>query len=131
VTNIVHLVGTVTRFSTNQALTAGNMRVATKRDFVDKNGEQRHFTDHHNVAIFGRHLETLGTPEEGDAVAVTGSLQTRSYEKNGEKVWTTEVVVSGPAAEITVLGQNTARPLKHEGGQHRDASAPYDDEIPF
>lgn len=129
--NIVHLVGTVARFRANQALTAGNMRVATKRDFVDKNGEQRHFTDYHNVAIFGRHLEILGTPEEGDAVAVTGPLQTRSYEKNGEKVWTTEVVVSGPAAEITVLGQDTDVPLEREGRPRENATDDLDNEIPF
>lgn len=70
-----------------------NMRLATDRNFPGRDGVWRSDTTWHRVAIWGRRAEGLYTfLQKGDRVYVEGSLQTRSYEKNGEKRYATTVV---------------------------------------
>lgn len=45
----------------------------------------------HNVVAW-TYAEEVGTIQKGQPVIVVGSVQTRSYEKNGEKRYITEVI---------------------------------------
>lgn len=77
--------------------------VATSRRWKDKQtGEFKEETDWSNVVLWG--AENLGQYLlKGKQVYVEGRLRTRSYEdKDGKKVWTTEVVAD--AFDIVLLG---------------------------
>jgi single-strand DNA-binding protein len=77
--------------------------VATSRRWKDKqSGEFKEETDWSNVVLWG--AENLGQYLlKGKKVYVEGRLRTRSYEdKDGKKVWTTEVVAE--AFDIVLLG---------------------------
>ena len=70
---------------------------------------------------------------KGDKVHVEGSIQTRSYEKNGAKVYVTEVVASS-IEFLTPRGQQSAEPAEPTptGEATPDGFTPVDDEqLPF
>lgn len=50
--------------------------------------------DWHSVVAFNDKAEALVGLKQGDYLAVVGRLQHRSYEKDGQKHYVTEVVVS-------------------------------------
>jgi single-strand DNA-binding protein len=74
--------------------------VATNRRWKDQqSGEWKEETDWHNVVLWkNENLAQFLT--KGKQVYVEGRLQTRSYEKNGEKKYSTEVV----ADDVILLG---------------------------
>lgn len=75
--------------------------LATHDYFTDKKGEKQKSTDWHNVVAWGKTAELMGQLlKKGSEVAIEGKLNTREYEKDGEKKYITEVV----ANEFVVLG---------------------------
>jgi single-strand DNA-binding protein len=86
--------------------------LATTDVYIDRNGRPREKTDWHRIAVFEQSLvETCGRLQKGDLVQVNGKLETRSYEKDGQKHYSTEVCVR-PAAEhaVQLVQRPTARP---------------------
>lgn len=105
--NKVLLYGNLTRDPELRALPSGmnvvNFSVATNRVFRDRDGKKQEQTDFHNVVVFGRQADTISQYlKKGSGVMVEGRLQTRSWEKDGEKRYRTEVVADrvqfGPRA---------------------------------
>jgi single-strand DNA-binding protein len=71
------------------------LRLATNESYVDRNNVRQERTEWHRVTIWGRRAEALGKIlQKGDSLFVEGRLQTSSYEKNGEKRYSTEVVAN-------------------------------------
>jgi single-strand DNA-binding protein len=71
------------------------LRLATNESYLDKNNVRQERTEWHRVTIWGRRAEALGKIlQKGDSLFIEGRLQTSSYEKNGEKRYSTEVVAS-------------------------------------
>ena len=117
------------------------LRLATNESYVDRNNVRQERTEWHRVTIWGRRAEALGKIlQKGDSLFVEGRLQTSSYEKNGEKRYSTEVVanniiLSGGRGR----GEGAApREPRAEGGGGRfsrepgaqpgaEAAPPYDD----
>jgi single-strand DNA-binding protein len=87
----------------NPNKTVCNLRVATNgRAKVD--GEWADITDWHNVVVFGTQGENAARfLNKGSEVAISGRLVTRSYEKDGQKIWVTEVV----ANEVKFIGKRS------------------------
>lgn len=91
--NMVVLIGNLTRdpevrYTTNQ------MAVCTVTLAIDRPTKEK-TTDFPRVVVFGKQAETLATyMKKGGKIAVSGSIQTGSYEKDGEKVFTTDVVAN-------------------------------------
>jgi single-strand DNA-binding protein len=116
------------RYSQNGAA-VGNMTVATNDKWTDKQGQQQEKTEWHRVVIFGKQAENCGKYlKKGRSVYVEGSLQTRSWDDNGQKRYTTEIV----AKNVQFIGGSS--------GGHDSAPAPAggdysqsfnDDDIPF
>ncbi len=119
-----------------------NMTVATSDTWKDKNsGEQREKTEWHRVVAFRRLAEIMGQYlHKGSKVYIEGKLQTRMWEKDGQKHYTTEIV----ASEMQMLdskggGGGGAMPSTGEGSssnsQSQDFGPPpaedFDDDIPF
>src|SRR3989338_3985264 len=101
------LYGNLTRDPELRALPSGmnvvNFSIATNRTFKDRDGKKQEQTDFHNVVVFGRQADTVSQyMKKGSAVFVEGRLQTRSWEKEGQKMYRTEVVADrvqfGPRA---------------------------------
>jgi single-strand DNA-binding protein len=79
------------RYTQEQEAVA-RVRIATSETWK-KNGEKHERTEWHNVVFFGKLAEIVGEHlKKGSLVYVEGHLQTRSWEKDGETRYTTEVI---------------------------------------
>ncbi|MCL2448281.1 MAG: single-stranded DNA-binding protein [Polyangiaceae bacterium] len=138
------------------------LRLATNESYLDRNNVRQERTEWHRVTIWGRRAEALGKIlQKGDSLFIEGRLQTSSYEKNGEKRYSTDIVASnvilggrGGRGEARVDGRQDG--LRDNGPALRDgaggrgyreappqevpvddfdatgpAGAPSDDDIPF
>lgn len=95
--NSATIYGNLTRDPEMKALPSGmsvtNMSVATNRTYNDKDGKKQEETEYHNVVVFGKTAENCAKYlTKGAGVLVEGRLQTRSWEKDGQKQYRTEVV---------------------------------------
>lgn len=130
-----------------------NLSVATSERWKDRqSGERREKTEWHRVVVFAQPLVTLAENymKKGTKIYLEGQLETRSWEQDGQKKYTTEVVLRPYKGEITMLDSRSeggssfqdnggssfeAAPQSMGGGaQAAAAPAPVDemeDEIPF
>lgn len=110
--NLVSLVGRLTRDPELKEGTTSVARFSVAIDRgKDKDGNDRG-TDFPNVVVFGKQAENCAKYlEKGRQVAIQGRIQTGSYEKDGKKIYTTDVV----ADRVEFLGG------RQEGDPH-----PYD-----
>jgi single-strand DNA-binding protein len=70
------------------------MRVATSESRPDGEGHWKPHTEWHRATIFGKRAEALHKHlRKGSAVLLEGRLHTSSYEKEGTKRYSTEIVV--------------------------------------
>ena len=94
--NRVVLVGRITRDpevqQTNTGIPYVRFSLACNRPFKNQSGERQ--ADFINLIAWGKTAEFITKYfNKGDMIAVRGSLQTRSYEKDGVKRTLTEVLV--------------------------------------
>lgn len=114
-----------------------NLRIATSETWKDRNsGQKQERTEWHTIAIFGDGL--VGVAErylrKGSKVYVEGQLRTRKWQdQSGADRYSTEVVLQGPGAGLTMLdapsGQQP-RELTPQDKVHFFADD-LDDDIPF
>lgn len=122
--NKVILVGTVGRDPEMKYMPSGdaiaNISVATSESWKDKNtGEKKEVTEWHNVVFYRGLAKVVGDyVRKGQLLYVEGSLKTRSWEKDGQKHYRTEV----NATDMKMLG---GRPGGGMGsGSYDDSAAP-------
>jgi single-strand DNA-binding protein len=72
-----------------------NLSLATSEQWTDKqSGQKVERTEWHRVSMFGKVAEIAGEYlRKGSQVYIEGKLQTREWEKDGIKRYTTEIVV--------------------------------------
>ncbi|MCH4150733.1 MAG: single-stranded DNA-binding protein [Sphingobium sp.] len=84
-----------------------NIRIATSESWKDRmSGERKERTEWHNVAIFSEGLAGVAERflRKGSKVYLEGQLRTRKWQDNsGNDRYTTEVVLQGPGAVLTML----------------------------
>jgi len=69
------------------------MRVATNESWVDKDKNRQERVEWHRVTVFGKRAEALAKfVRKGMKVFVEGRNQTSSYDKDGQKHYSTEVI---------------------------------------
>ncbi|AKX51311.1 single-stranded DNA-binding protein [Thiopseudomonas alkaliphila] len=99
-----------------------NITLATSESWRDKQtGQQQEKTEWHRIVFFGRLAEVVGQyVRKGSKLYVEGKLQTREWEKDGIKRYTTEIVVdiNGQMQMLDSRGSN-------EMGGGYDQSANY------
>lgn len=79
--------------TTPQGLQVCQFRVATNERLPDKSGGWRDETEWHRVVVFGSTAEYASKVlRKGSKVCVEGRNKTRSYEKNGETHFITEII---------------------------------------
>lgn len=80
--------------------TVANFSLATSESYT-KDGQKQEKTEWHKIVAWGKLAELAGQYlKKGRQVYVEGKLQTREYEKDGQKRYSTEIV----ANNITFLG---------------------------
>lgn len=90
-----------------------NLRVATTSAWKDKNGQKRENTEWHRVTVWGDQAENCAKYlAKGRSVYVDGRLQTRSYDKDGQKHYATDVV----ATQVVFLGGGQGGGAARGGG---------------
>ncbi|GAC1351247.1 MAG: single-stranded DNA-binding protein [Polyangiales bacterium] len=103
------------------------LRLATTESYFDKrSNERKERTDWHNVVLFGKRAEALHKIlSKGSTLFIEGRLQTSSYEKDGQKIWKTDVIANnviltggrgGGAAREDRGGIQAERPAFGRGG---------------
>lgn len=86
---------------TNGGKTVARLSVAVNRKYTDSRGEEKQYTEWVNVVAWGKLAEAAGNElQKGDYVYAEGRYSTRSYEKNDETRYFTEVVASVIARPI-------------------------------
>lgn len=89
-----------------------NFRVAVNEKWKS-DGEKQEHTEWYNVKIFGKQAEIADKYlNKGDLVMLVGRLRTRSYDKDGDTRYVTELIV-----DKLVLQDNRGR---ESGGKDRD-----------
>ena len=84
-----------------------NLRIATSENWKDRNtGERQERTEWHTVAVFSEGL--VGVVErflkKGSKIYIEGQLRTRKWQdQSGNDRYSTEVVLQGPGAVLTML----------------------------
>lgn len=95
--NKVMIYGNLTRDPEMRAMPSGgnvtSFSVATNRVYKKADGSRAEQTDYHNVVVFGRQAETSAQYlKKGSSAYIEGRLQTRSWDKDGQKQYRTEVI---------------------------------------
>ncbi|HMA77756.1 MAG TPA: single-stranded DNA-binding protein [Candidatus Paceibacterota bacterium] len=89
--------GNLTRDPEMKALPSGTnvteFAIATNRRYKDRDGNWQDAVDYHNIVVFGRQAETTAQYlNKGSSAFIEGRLQTRSWEKDGQKQYRTEII---------------------------------------
>lgn len=129
-----------------------NFSLATSESWKDKSGERQERTQWHKIVVFNQGI--VGVVEKfvkkGSKVYLEGQLETRQWEKDGVKQYTTEVVLKPFRGELTMLDSRSGSGSNSNagGGEYDQSgySAParssgsaapaakvdaFEDEIPF
>src|SRR6476659_9500080 len=78
-----------------------NLRIATTEVYKDKSGQRQEKTEWHRVTVWGDSTQNCSKYlAKGRSVYIEGRLQTRSYDKDGQKHYATDVV----ADRVVFLG---------------------------
>lgn len=140
--NKVILVGNLGRDPETRYMPSGgavtNASIATSRTWKDRDtGEKKERTEWHRLVFFNRLGEIAGEYlRRGSKVYVEGELRTRDWEKDGQKHYTTEIVVS----EMQMLDsrgdssdgqQRNDSPRQQEPDYGPPPEDDFDDDIPF
>ena len=78
-----------------------NLRIATTEVYKDKSGVRQEKTEWHRVTVWGDQAENCNKYlAKGRSVYIEGRLQTRTYDKDGQKHYATDIV----ADRVVFLG---------------------------
>jgi len=92
-----------------------NLRLATTESYLNKDKVRQERTEFHSLTVWGRRAEALSKIlRKGSAITVEGSLQTRSYEKDGEKRYATSVRVINLVLGGSGRSQSDGEPAREE-----------------
>lgn len=108
-----------------------NFSVATNKKWTDKDGQIQNKTEWHRIVVWGKVAENCAKYlDKGRMVLVEGELQTRQWEKDGQKHYTTEI----NAQNVQFLGgsaQGGSRPDTQQGPGGSTSAGFNEDDIPF
>lgn len=101
--------------------------LATSRKWKDKNGDWAEDTSWHNIVVFNKYLvETVRDKvRKGSRVDLWGEVKTRSYEKDSQVRYVTEIVVPNFTGKLEVI------PKAPKQGQQQQRTTSSVDDVPF
>lgn len=116
-----------------------NLSLATSEKWTDKQGNRQEKTEWHRVTFWNKQADVIEQySKKGDLLYVEGSLETKEYEKDGQKRYSTEIngrqfQFLGSSGQGQQGGQ-PAPPAQGYGGQTADqgnGQSVQPDDIPF
>lgn len=130
------MVGNLTRdarvFTMQSGHKVASFSLAVSKEFKTNSGELKAKTNYPNVKVWGKDAEVVEQLHKGDCVCVlSDEIETGSYEKDGRKVYTTDVVASKviplvcegmPGGKQIESFAELSMPEEQEGG---DADVPF------
>ena len=135
---------------TQGGMAIATLSLATTYSRKDKEGNFQEKTEWHRVKLFGKTAEVAGEYlKKGSQVYIEGRIEYGSYEKDGVKHYTTDIIgedmqMLGGGAGRGESSERPSRPQQSSAPQRRDAPAsrqapqvredmdPFrDDDIPF
>lgn len=130
--NSVQLLGNMTsdpdvRYTRNGNPVA-SFSLACNRNYVTPDKEKKQLTDFVRCIVWGNQAEALGKMgHKGMRLFALGRQSTRSYEKNGEKHYITEIVCEFIGVPVDTVGANPAAP----GESFDDMGQETKEDVPF
>jgi single-strand DNA-binding protein len=136
----------------NDGAQVANLRLATTESWRDRSsGEKREKTEWHRITVWGESAVKFLSDYagKGSLLFIEGKLQTRSWDKDGETRYSTEIVVQQRGGQVKILRDGAQRddeapPPEQEARRSRNRSrgrkapqpqqefsADLDDEIPY
>ena len=123
-----------TRF-TGGGTAVANFSIATDETYKDKNGERQKRTEWHKIIVWGKQAEVAQKYlKKGAMVFIEGRIQSREWEKDGEKHRSFEIVANNfrmlePKAATAAAGAGSTGKSTSDA----DELAPEitDEDIPF
>ena len=105
--------------------------MATSESYKDRSGAKKEKTEWHRVVVWRKLAEIAGEYlKKGRLVYIEGKLQSREWEKDGEKHKVFEIVASDVKMMPNGQGQNHGNQNKGSVGPSGSAWVPEDDFIP-
>ena len=106
-----------------------SLTLATNEKWTDKQGAKQEKTEWHRVAMFNKLAELANQyVKKGSKIYIEGKITTSTYEKNGEKRYSTEII----ANSMQFLD---SKPKDSEPRQHAQSNSQFgddfNDDIPF
>ena len=141
--NNVNILGRLTRDvdlrMTNSNLAVGRFTVAVDRKLskekrMEAESNNQPTADFISCIAFGRTAENIATYfKKGQRIAVSGHIQTGSYEKDGQRIYTTDVIVdifdfvesNSSSSADTNQGYNNPADLGMSGQESFDSDLPF------
>lgn len=78
--------------------------LATSKTYKDKSGEKKTDTTWHNIVVWGKLAEIIEKyVKKGSKIYVEGEIKNRSYEKDGQTKYISEIV----ASSMEMLGEKS------------------------
>jgi len=108
-----------------------NLSIATTEKWKDKQGEKVEKTEWHRVVVrqggTSKIIDAFIEPfvKKGNKVYIEGKIQTRQWEQEGSKRYSTEIIVAGPNSVFELL----ERPPKKD--DYKSSNGDYPQDPPF
>jgi single-strand DNA-binding protein len=107
--------------TTQSGQTSCSFSVATTEKWKDQQGQKQEKTEWHNVVVWGPQAEACGKYlAKGRMVYVEGKITTRSWDKDGQKHYMTEIV----AKDVKFLGGGEPRQERHPADEDQSQGEP-------
>jgi len=130
------LIGNITKDIEVKALQNGtkvaSFSIATNRNYKDAQGKKQESVEYHNIVSFGKQAEVIAQYcGKGDSIYVEGRITTRSWDKDGVKMYRTEITLEN----FQFGNKKENKPVEKVEEKESDAIDPYSgidtSEIPF
>jgi single-strand DNA-binding protein len=106
----------------NNGNPVASFSLATDESYTDREGKKHEAVEWHRIKAWGKTGELCGKYlSKGSSALIEGKLQTRTYEKDGQKHYTTEVI----ANRVQFL--DSKKESADEGQRVEEPSNPVDD----
>ena len=136
--NQIVVVGNLGKDPESRAMPSGdsvsNFSVATTESWKAKDGSKQEHVEWHRISAFGKLAEICNEYlKKGSLVLIVGKVRTRSWEKDGEKKYSTEIIadrmqmLGGKPSGDSQRQESKPAPQKKTGGSFDDM----DSDIPF
>lgn len=130
--NKVMIIGNLGRDPEIRATPSGqkvaNFSVACTEKYKGKDGNRQERTEWFNCQVWGGQAEVVERYlKKGSSVYCEGRLQTRSWDKDGQKQFRTEMIVNA----FQMLGGRQEQGTQNTHNTQNDGPPPMDDDLPF